>query len=418
MDSKLMRRVIVAVIAMITVVFAIVVLGETVAREKTNAEENASSQEEMSQEEQENADFRKWMQDGTFFDPEPKKFDVSKMGGKEVSLLVTSVEKDLRIRIVDLVGNPVSGQSFYVIVEELGEYKDLDQDGIIYIGGLSAGEYAVSLKDQEGYKVPTTKVSVTVKDKVEYTAIDDISLLIFTEADIDAKLEDTQVNEAKNEGDATEITIPKLTEENARFGIDVSKWNKEIDWNRVKEAGVSYAIIRCGYRGSSTGTMVEDPYFRQNIEGAIEAGVDVGVYFFTQAVNEVEAVEEASMVIALCRDYNLTYPVFIDTEGAGGNGRGDGLDKATRTLVCKAFCETIKKEKMTPGVYASKNWYNNNLHKNELSEYVIWLAEYRENVTYTGDYHMWQYTSKGNIDGISTRVDLNLSYLDVKSTAE
>ena len=141
------------------------------------------------------------------------------------------------------------------------------------------------------------------------------------------------------------------------------------------------------------------------------AGIKVGVYFFTQAVSLVEAVEEASMVIALLGDSELDYPIFIDTEGAGGNGRADGLDAATRTAVVNAFCQTIQNAGMEAGVYASRNWYINNLELDASYGHKIWLAEYRQTPEYTGKYDMWQYTSSGSVAGIEGRVDLNVSYL-------
>ncbi len=196
---------------------------------------------------------------------------------------------------------------------------------------------------------------------------------------------------------------------NGVLGIDVSKWNGNIDWNAVKNSGISFVIIRCGYRGSSTGVLVEDPTFRRNIQGASAAGLKVGVYFFTQAINEVEAVEEASMVISLIKGYGISYPVFIDTERA--NGRADGLDRATRTAVCRAFCETIRSAGYSAGVYASKSWYNDNLNYGSLSGYRIWLAQYASEPTFNNRYDMWQYTDKGTVNGISGKVDMNISYL-------
>lgn len=196
---------------------------------------------------------------------------------------------------------------------------------------------------------------------------------------------------------------------NGVLGIDVSKWNGSIDWNAVKNSGISFVIIRCGYRGSSTGVLVEDPTFRRNIQGATAAGLKVGVYFFTQAVNEVEAVEEASMVISLIKGYSISYPVFIDTEKA--NGRADGLDRATRTAVCRAFCETIRNAGYSAGVYASKSWYNDNLNYGSLSGYRIWLAQYASEPTFSNRYDMWQYSDKGTVSGISGKVDMNISYL-------
>ncbi len=194
------------------------------------------------------------------------------------------------------------------------------------------------------------------------------------------------------------------------LGIDVSKWNGNIDWNAVKNSGVSYVIIRCGYRGSSTGALVEDPKFRANIQGAQSAGIKVGVYFFTQAVNEVEAVEEASMALSLIKGYNISYPVFLDVEAS--NGRADSISADTRTAVCKAFCQTIQNSGYKAGIYANKTWFTSYMNTPSLTGYKIWLAQYAAAPTYTRTkYDMWQYSSKGRVSGISGDVDMNISYL-------
>ncbi len=351
-----------------------------------------------------------FLKDEDFFD-KVEKTEVVVPAQKQLSLVVTSVEKDLRIQVVNGEGSTVTGESFYVNIEGLGEYKDLDKDGIIYVGDVNAGEYELTLQPLKDYAVPETPAKAKVKDKVEYVAIKDISLLIKTEADIDAEAEDTGIRDALEDADRSEIKKLQKTTANSSVGIDVSKWNRTIDWDKVKAAGVDFAIIRAGYRGSETGALVVDPYFEQNMRGASNSNILTGVYFFTQATNEVEAVEEASMVVRLLQDYDIQYPVFIDTEGAGGNGRADGLDVETRTRVCEAFCQTIENEGYQAGVYASRNWYNNKLEAERLEKYFIWLAEYREEPLYQGEYHMWQYTSKGTIDGIDGNVDMNISYL-------
>lgn len=117
------------------------------------------------------------------------------------------------------------------------------------------------------------------------------------------------------------------------------------------------------------------------------------------------------MVLCLNGGLPLDYPIFIDTEGAGGNGRADGLDVNTRTEVCEAFCETIESAGYDAGIYASRNWFYHRLDMTRLDSHVIWLAEYREYPQYEGKYQMWQYTSGGSIDGIEGRVDFNISYL-------
>ena len=193
------------------------------------------------------------------------------------------------------------------------------------------------------------------------------------------------------------------------LGIDVSKWNGTIDWNAVKNSGINYVIIRCGYRGSSQGTLIEDPKFTTNIKGATAAGLKVGVYFFTQAVDEREAVEEASMVIGQIKNYKISYPVFLDVEASGG--RADSISKETRTAVCKAFCQTIQNAGYTAGIYANKTWLENKIDAGALSAYKIWLAQYASTPTYTGRYDLWQYRSTGKVTGISGDVDMNLSYM-------
>ncbi len=203
----------------------------------------------------------------------------------------------------------------------------------------------------------------------------------------------------------------RLSSSSGSMGIDVSKWNGSIDWNAVRNSGVSYVIIRCGYRGSSTGALIEDPKFVSNIKGAKAAGLKVGVYFFSQAVNEVEAVEEASMVLNLVKGYGLNYPVFLDVEASGG--RGDSINASTRTAVCKAFCATIQNSGYSAGIYANKTWLTSYINTGSLTGYKIWLAQYAAAPSYTATrYDMWQYSSKGRVSGISGNVDMNISYLN------
>lgn len=415
MDSKLRRWTILAAVSVILMTFCIVLLlnSETrrpVGKPSDTVQETEPNTGIVYQNGQIGNDLSAFMRDDTFFDPDRNEYLENLYENQNrLSLVAISVEKDLRVQIVNNENKPVTGESFFVIIEGVGEYKDLDKDGVIYIGGLSAGNYEVSLQPIAGYRVPTEPTTVRVKDKVEYVMIEDISLLIKTEEEIDAEIEDSA--QAINDADNTEIKRAQEVSGSSSLGIDVSKWQGEIDWEKVKNAGIDFAIIRCGYRGSVTGSLVEDPYFEQNIKAAIAAGIKVGVYFFTQAVNEVEAVEEASMVISLIRDYELNYPVFIDTEGAGGDGRADGLDTEERTLVCQAFCSTIANAGYEAGVYASRNWYNRRLNTPQLERNVIWLAEYRSVPLYEGYYQMWQYTSKGSVDGINGNVDMNISYM-------
>ncbi len=200
----------------------------------------------------------------------------------------------------------------------------------------------------------------------------------------------------------------KLTSASGILGIDVSKWNGAIDWNAVKAAGVEFVIIRVGYRGSSAGALIDDAMFTTNIQGAKAAGLKVGVYFVTQAINDVEAVYEASMVLDRIKGYSLDMPVFLDVEASGG--RGDMIDKATRTAVITAFCETIRNAGYTAGIYANKTWLGTKMDASAFGNYVIWVAHYSSVCGYTGRYTVWQYTDKGTLPGINGSVDLNLWY--------
>ncbi len=364
-------------------------------------------------------DTRAFLYDETFWDPEPESnVQASENDAVRLSLIATSVQKDMRLQIVDESGELVTGESFYVTVEDVGQFKDLDKDGVIYIADLSAGDYRVSIEPIEGYHVASSVMSVHVNEKVEYRAIGDIDLFILSEDEIDLTKDAVTTHNLNGDVDDTERTQSYEDLDTAVMGIDVSSWNGEIDWELVRASGIEFVIIRCGYRGYTTGSLVEDKYFLKNIIGANEAGIKVGLYFFTQAVNEVEAVEEASMVITLCRDYQVDLPIFIDTESTGGNGRADGLDRETRTLVCRAFCETIESAGYRAGVYASKNWINQMLDYSQLTKYLTWLAEYKEAPTYTGNYQFWQYTSNGWIDGITGRVDLNIGNISLANLQE
>lgn len=194
--------------------------------------------------------------------------------------------------------------------------------------------------------------------------------------------------------------------------IDVSTYNGDIDWNAVKAAGVDYAIIRVGYRGYGTARLVQDRRFEQNMRGAINAGIRVGAYIVTQAVNTEEAVEEASFIVEKCRGYNVTLPLAIDVEWAGNSyeeGRANSISASTRTDVINAFARTVMNSGYAAMAYANKDWFENKIYSgNLLSSCKIWLAQYRNTeYTYGGRVNMWQYTSKGRVDGINGDVDIS-----------
>ena len=195
------------------------------------------------------------------------------------------------------------------------------------------------------------------------------------------------------------------------LGIDVSYAQGAIDWNRVMKAGIKFAIIRAAFRGYGTGRIVEDEWFERNIKGATAAGIKVGVYFFSQAVNEKEGAEEADYIVNQIRNYKVTLPVVIDTEYVSDSrARGNLISKEIRTAAVKAFCERSLQRGYTPMIYASTSWLNNQLDMRKLSAYKVWVAQYYSRVTYNGKYQCWQYSNSGSVDGISNRVDMNYWY--------
>lgn len=206
-----------------------------------------------------------------------------------------------------------------------------------------------------------------------------------------------------------------VKQDNVTFGIDVSKYQSGLDWDKIKKSGVSFVIIRIGYRGyGAAGNLVKDPMFEEHFTNARNAGLKVGVYFFTQAVNEAEAQEEAEGCNWALNGRMLDYPIFYDTEAStapGGTGRADGLGVEDRTKCAIAFCERVKELGYKPGVYASTTWYRKRVNYNTLrSRYTIWNAHYGVSSSPIGC-DMWQGTRTAHINGYSGELDANISYI-------
>ena len=192
-------------------------------------------------------------------------------------------------------------------------------------------------------------------------------------------------------------------------GIDVSKYQGNIDWSQASSA-VSFAIIRCGYRGMYDGALHEDPYFYKNMKNAKANGVKTGIYIYSTALNEAEAVQEASMAVAMANKAGgCSYPIYIDMEDSTRGVKS--LSNAQRNAIITAFCSTVQSAGYKAGVYANKTWMTNYIDVSSLpSSCYIWVAQYNTSCTYSGKYSMWQYSSKGSVPGISGNVDMNKSY--------
>ena len=217
--------------------------------------------------------------------------------------------------------------------------------------------------------------------------------------------------------EAIQIVIEKndiiVEEEIINLGIDVSKHQGEIDWSKVKTSGVKFAMIRCGYRGYTEGGINEDIQFINNVRGAYNNGIKIGLYFYSSAINEIEAKEEADFVLNLINKYGIknyiTYPVVIDVEDFEGT-RNYHLSVQERTNVVKTFCNTIKNAGFKPMLYSYTYFLEERLDMNQLSQYDTWIADYYGNTWYRRPYTIWQYTDKGKINGIQGNVDLNYGY--------
>lgn len=195
-------------------------------------------------------------------------------------------------------------------------------------------------------------------------------------------------------------------------GIDVSKYQGNIDWKAVKADGVSYAFIRAGLRGyGASGMISSDPYCEKNLKGASEAGVDIGVYFYSQAISKAEAIEEAEFVLDAIEGYEIKYPIVFDLEEVAAEGaRTAGMTAQQITEVTIAFCERIKQAGYTPMIYGNIDWMAEHLILSELTEYDKWFAQYFNKPFFPYEFQIWQYTASGKVDGIKGNVDLNLCF--------
>ncbi len=278
----------------------------------------------------------------------------------------------------------------------------------------------------EGFSEPTIPVSVML----DYAERDGVSIeflqRFFTDRIVlwdENKLKTVPINNAlkKSSFNAGYIvprengirTYEPSGEDISLLGIDVSSYQGIINWRKVKAAGVDYAIIRLGYRGYGTGDIRLDDRYEANMTGAISAGIPVGVYFYSQAITVEEAEEEAQFVLNKLAGFNITYPVVFDMEEVDDeDARTNPLTQDERTDITIAFCEKIKAAGYTPMVYGNIRWMIMHLDLARLEGYDKWFAQYFKQPFFPYDFSMWQYTSRGTIDGIPHTVDLNLGLVD------
>lgn len=251
------------------------------------------------------------------------------------------------------------------------------------------------------YKLPAQYVQRFITDQFVFTSGNTLRYV-----NVDTSL-------ARHSYDLSKLTTSgtEKLHSSAQKGIDVSEFQGSINWNRVKADGVTFAFIRLGYRGYGTGKINLDKYFHQNMKGAISAGIPVGVYFYTQAINEAEAREEAAFVANALNGYNVSLPVAFDIESAGSSSaRTARLTSAQNTAITRAFCDAIEDYGYDSIIYANSLWFTSKLDMRQLEGYKKWIAQYYQVLFFPYDFDIWQYTGAGRVDGISGSVDMNLGF--------
>lgn len=337
--------------------------------------------------------------------PEPRRLQVS----------AYSTAGDLYVVLRDPENGELPKADFgYTVVAPDGslEAYPAEKDGSLYLTGLEPGLYTVRLDADGAFTALPAAIEVLsaptlpVSENTGWQEIDGYTYYFNRRGDAVTGLQEI---------DGKLYYFNLFAVKAAKLGIDVSYHNKGINWPAVKADGIDFAILRVGYRGWETGLLWEDERFVQNLRGAKAAGIDVGVYIYSTAVNPIEAQKEAELVVGLLDGMELEYPVYFDTEQSGEYplGRADRLSKAGRALIVRAFCDRIRDAGYTPGVYSGLNFLNNHISRSAYAPYTTWLANYTKynrppNFSYA--YDMWQFTDRGHVNGIRGIVDMNVVY--------
>lgn len=284
------------------------------------------------------------------------------------------------------------------------------QEGIIGLSGAKYGAYVLPNQEDpgsDGIIIPRTSI---LSDRVTILGSNKERYLIELSNRVERRSHD--FNNFIDDGNGFKAYYEN-GEKRSICGIDVSKYQGEIDWSKVKQAGVEYAIIRLGFRGMNEGTLEFDPYFEQNMKGAIEAGIPIGIYFFSQAITQEEAKQEAEFVLNAIKEQQITYPIVFDTEVVTTyDARANKLTRQDRTQIAKAFMDEIRIAGYKPMLYANTKWMIMGLDLEQLTEYDKWYAYYGDTITFPYEFQMLQYSDKGSVPGIKGKVDLNVSFID------
>ena len=298
----------------------------------------------------------------------------------------------------DLIISPGAkeGEINLVNVLVMGEMKN-NGSASISITNLS--------KSEEEEKVPPDPIIVPDQDTFEYR---DRTLQVYK------NLEKNTYNKQGFSQEGSLMYYEDSSISKTFCGVDISSHQGEnVDWEKLKAAGVDFAILRVGYRGYTAGSMNIDTTFKRNVQAATEAGINVGVYFFSQAITAEEAVEEADFVLEIIKDYDISYPVVFDWENISSDtARTTGISSDVVTDCAIAFCERVEDAGYMPMVYFNMTIGYFYYDLGRLEGYDFWFAGYTESPNFYYHFDIWQYTSSGSIDGVNGRTDMNISFVD------
>lgn len=345
-------------------------------------------------------------------------FDVMYMySDKQKQEQIDLLTKENDELVSEMENNYISNEEAQNLIEEAKEQaKEL-----VASGREDAGREQLKQEIREKFENGDNLLKILEETYSENIIVPDSSGYFFY--DVDETL-------AKHELDFEKFEYPVLNEETGKYegelnyfddaftvkrGIDVSKFQGNINWEKVKSDDVDFAFLRCGFRGYETGKIVEDETFEDNIKACNEFGIDVGCYFFTEAKNEAEAIEEAEFVLDLLEEYEVEVqlPIVIDVEQSSNpsKSRTKNVTPEERTKIVIAFCERIKEAGYEPMIYGNLKSHMRMTDIYQLEEYPKWFAYYRTPLRYPYKFDIWQYTSAGSVKGIDGEVDLNLMFI-------
>jgi len=325
------------------------------------------------------------------------KINTRELGNVDLEVIYKDNNKDkrkgtLKINIVDTTSPYVGIGNHYThyLGTNFTFYKDI----------LCADNYDRHVKceiigDYDETKLGETKLKFIATDSSNNVTEKNFLLKVIEKPKINSTSNKLPFEEIKNR-------LPS----NASLLIDVSKWDKDIDWKKVKSAGIDYAMIRLGTQKALDKESVMDEYFVRNIKGAQENDIKVGIYYFSYANDKEDAIEQANWVLDQIKNYNIELPISLDWESWKYFSEFD-MSLHDLNELAEAFLDTIKEEGYEVMNYSSKSYLENIW---EIKGYNTWLAHYTVNTNYTGDYLMWQFTENGEIPGIKGGVDVNFYY--------